>query len=526
MLCADKLFINGCIYTMEEENKTVEALAVYDGKIVFTGSNKEAEEIPAKEVIDLEGRCVLPGFTDTHCHLAEMAEADAKVDLMEARSMDDVIQMLRKGLDGIAEGGWVVGYNLLSALLKENRLPNRYDLDQVSKDVPVFVSSNCLHNFMGNSKILERAGIGKGYDGPCKELLVVDEDGVPTGNFREHGLLPFVTKGRPSLLGTHEQTLQAMADSITKCSKWGYTTLHTYDGFGGSELDKISSYQELERAGMLNARIIINRTGGVNNSLDAISGLGDDKVKYGSVKIFTDGTYAEYSAYLQEPYADDPTTCGRLTHQPEEMRQLMKEAYEKGNDVAIHIIGDGALKLVLDIVEKIYDPKNPAHFEFIHCHLAPPELLERIAKYPIIANMQPIFVKNQSTCTVHEKIGDRNRYFHAFKSFLEHGICVTGGTDGPISNQNPLLGIQCAVTRETYDGSIFQPQEKLSIYEAVSLYTKNAAYAAHEEKKKGMLTPGRLADFIVLNEDIFETEPDKIGGLKVLHTYLGGRAIF
>lgn len=526
MISVDKVFLNGRIYTMEAEGSVVEAIAVYDGKYIFAGTTEEARKIPAKEVIDLQGKTVIPGFTDTHCHLAEMAEAPAKIDLLTARSMDDVVAMLEKGLKDLPEGGWIVGYNLLSALLKENRLPNRYDLDRVSTKVPVFVSSNCLHNFMGNSKLLELADIKKGYDGPCKELLVVDEDGEPTGNFREHGLLPRITASRPSLLGNHQETLDAMAASINQCAKWGYTTLHTYDGFGGSELDKLSSYQELERDGKLNARVIVNRVTGVNNSLDAISGLGNDKVKYGAVKLFADGTYAEYSAYLQEPYEDNPSTCGRQTHEPEEMYRLVKEAYQKGNDVAIHIIGDGSLKLAMDIVEDIYDPNNKAHFEFIHCHLTTPKLLERIAKYPIIVNMQPIFVKNQSTCTVHERIGyEREKYFHAFKSFLDYGIVVTGGTDGPISNQNPLVGIQCAVTRETYDGSIFQPQERLTIYQAVSLYTKNAAYAAHEESKKGTIQVGKLADFLVLDRDIFATEPEKISNIQILNTYLGGEAV-
>ena len=224
MFMVDSVFLNGKIYTMEEEDAFVEAIAVFDGKYVFAGTTEEAREIPAREVIDLAGKTVIPGFTDTHCHLAEMTEAPAKIDLMDARSMDDVVDMLKEGLKDLPEGGWIVGYNLLSALLKENRLPNRYDLDRVSTEVPVFLSSNCLHNFMGNSKILELADLKKDYDGPCKELLVVDENGEPTGNFREHGLLPRITASRPSLLGNHQETLDAMAASITQCAKWGYTS--------------------------------------------------------------------------------------------------------------------------------------------------------------------------------------------------------------------------------------------------------------------------------------------------------------
>lgn len=512
---------------MEKENDTVEALVVHDSRIIFAGSAEIALGFGAKTLVDLKGAAVIPGFNDTHCHISEMAETPLKVDLLAAESIDEVVALLTAKKSGLEPGAWIVGYNLEGGKLREKRLPDRYDLDRVSQEIPVFVSEIGLHDFMCSSGVLETAGISKGFDKPWHELLELDAGGEPTGRIKEHGMLRYINARRPIIFGTREKALDALENALLTCAQWGYTTLHTYDGFSGSMLDSFSAYQALEKEQRLPMRMVLNRTGGDENELGAVSGFGNEKIKYGAVKFFADGSYAQHSAYLLAPYVDMPETCGRLIHRPEDLKAGMKKAYEDGNDVAVHVIGDGAAELVIRIIEEISQPESPAVFTMIHCHLLNDGLRKRMAKLPVIAAMQPIFVGNLSTATVHEKIGrERVKNYHAFGSALKSGVTVTGGTDGPISNQNPMLGIAKAVSRIDCFGEPFQPQEKVSVFDAVGFYAKNAARCAHEETLKGTLTDGKLADFIVLDRDIFQIDPADIEHVRVTATYLGGERTF
>jgi predicted amidohydrolase YtcJ len=512
---------------MEREKAVVEALVVLDHRIVFAGSAADAAKFPVRETVDLEGAAVLPGFIDTHCHMAEMAEGPLKVDLFQANCADDVIHLLIQKKKDAGPGEWIIGCNLEGGRMREKRLPNRCDLDKVSTGIPVFVSEIGLHSFMCNSKVLELAGISKGFSKKWSELLETDENGAPTGVLAEHGMLAYINPLRPVPYGSYEGAVDALYQSLFTCSKWGYTTLHTYDGFSLSVLDRISAYQDLRRRNKLPMRMIVHRTCGTDNELLAVSRLGDEHIKYGSVKFFADGTYIEHTAFLTEPYEDRPDTLGRLIHKPEVLKAMVKKAYDKGNDVAIHVIGDGAADLAIRIFEEIYNPANPGIFTLIHCHLLSPEMRERMAKLPVIAAMQPVFVNNLSTATIETRIGkERAKDFHAFGSALKAGVLVAGGTDGPISNQDPLFGISKAVNRFDCFGRVFQPQERLSVYDAVGLYTKNAAHCAGEDGIKGTLEAGKLADFIVLDKDIFEVEPSEIETVRVTATYLGGDRTF
>ena len=354
MFMADTLFYNGKIYTMEKENEIVEALIVYKGMIIYAGSLAEAEKISVKKKIDLQGRCVIPGFNDTHCHLAEVAENKKRVNLEQAKNISEVIQLLKEGLKNVLPGGWLIGYNLVGVGLEEKRLPNRYELDQVSAEVPVFVHDVSLHNYMGNSKLLEVTGLDKDYKGEFKQLLKLDESGKPNGNFKEHGLLhECINKVRPSIYASAEEERNAAREVLLDYASMGYTTVQSCDGFAGSNLDKLYTYQKLEQERKLPIRVILERQTGVKNSIGLISGLGDDWVKYGAVKFFCDGSFNEYSALLLEPYTNRPETAGLSSFSKEKFEKMITEAYEEGNDIAIHVIGDGAITRVLDIIEKI-----------------------------------------------------------------------------------------------------------------------------------------------------------------------------
>lgn len=523
MFLADKIFYNGNIYTMEQEGSKVSAIAVYDGKIIDAGTDDEMRKIPAREQIDLEQKTVLPGFIDTHCHIAEAAEGQLKVDLSDADTMEAVIEKMTAALSQVENDKWLMGYQISERRI--GGMPTRYDLDKISDEIPIFISDNGLHSFAGNSKLLEVTGISKGFCKPGSEFMEADEKGEPTGIFREHGMLPYINEKRPSVFASHEHMLQMLEKKLADWSAYGYTTLHSCDGFSDSEIDKMGTYQELLRRGELNMRIILNQQYSLDNSIGAISGAGNDMVKYGAYKIFTDGSFSGRSALLIDEYSDALGWCGRTAHPFEEYHDAMKKAYEKGYDLAIHVIGDGGMEWVLKVIEEIYDPDRKQQFALIHVSLTNESQWERLSKYPVVIETQPIFLPDMEHSKRFRLGEERGDHLMAYRSWMKHGLIVCGGEDGPIYTSNPFESMYYAITRKIGEGVILNEKECISVYDAVAMYTKNAAYCAHEENIKGTLVPGKAADFIVLSADIFMLAPEDIRNLTVEQTYLAGRRV-
>lgn len=529
MFQSDINFINGNIYTMQSEGSKVEALSVLNGKIIEAGANAQISQIPAKTTIDLKGQTVIPGMQDTHCHLAECAEGKAKVDLGGCKDMDELLARLSDGISK-RKGDWLVAYQADGEHMKENRLPDRFDLDKVSKDIPIFISANSLHHFMCNTKAMELLGITKEWQIPetLKKLNAVDKDGQPIGSFAEHGLLKYINPKKPTALGTEQNCLEAMEQTLKDFAALGITTMHTCDGFDSSYCDSLSLYQKLESKGKLPMRVILNRQVGVGNAIGAISRLGNEKIKYGAVKMFADGSVAQRSAYLRKPYNDKAGYCGIPVCTDDEMLAKISAAYSEGNDVCIHVIGDAAVEQVLNCIEKIYNPNSTQQIQLIHGTLIPKDLIEKMAKFPVTVDSQPMFLPNMALFGTDRVGADRARWFFPYKSLMDAGIKVTGGDDGPIANPNPFFAIRETVTREGSFGSgkQFYPEECLSVYEALSMYTKNAAWNMREENIKGTLEKDKLADFAVLDKDIFRVKAEEISTIKVLSTYLGGTKVY
>jgi hypothetical protein len=527
MSIADKIFLNGNIYTLTAEGQKVSALAVYDGKIVAIGSDEEIKAIPAKETVDLDGKTVLPGFINTHCHISDFAENSRKINLEKATSIQNVIDLLKEGLKHTAPGDWLNGFQLNLLTLDERRLPDRWELDRVSTEVPVFISSICKHNFIVNSKALELAGINRSFLGtPEGEFAEFDQSGEPTGRLKEHGLLKYFNAVMPPLLGNRQTKLDVLEESLLNYAAQGFTTVHSFNGFSHSDLEQPKFYQELDAQGRLPVRVILNNQLGTHRPDDIISGFGSDKVKYGAVKFFADGSLIQWSAYLKENYSDREGYRGILIHDEQELYEGIKRAYEDGNDIAVHVIGDGAVEAVLDIIERIYDPSKKQRFRLIHCTLTAPEQWERIAKYAVIIDTQPIFMPIVGPLGELRLGAERAKHMLTIKSWLDRGIIVTGSDDSPICDNNPFVGIRFAVLRETaFDGEIVSPWERISVYDAVKLYTVNAAYSSREQHVKGTVEEGKYADLIVLDRDIFNIPPKEISEIKVLENYLGGNAV-
>ena len=527
MIVFDKAFLNGRFYSMRGEGETFEAMLVHDGKILATGNNEEIRQYPVRESIDLEGRAVLPGMIDTHCQIPEMVDDGRKVDLKSARSFADVRKLLGEGLRKLGTGKWLIGRGLSSMLLAENAFPDRYELDKVTAEVPIYITSFDGHSLMGNSALLKAVGIDSSYIPASGEFVEFDGNHEPTGIFKEIAMAKRILDYCPPLYSDDAECKDAIESYLRHYTGLGYTTVHSVFGNRPSQLLRADLYEELEREHRLPLRINMNWRNQYENGMHLITGLGSDRLKLGPSKFFSDGAMSECTAYLSKEYVDRPGTRGSLQQPEEEFRASVKRAYELGNNVCIHIIGDAALDVVMDLIEEIMDPERPNRFELLHCAVTRPDQLERLKKLPVLVEKQPIFIQAPNTIHGEKRLGTLNPYYHSLKSFFDAGIRVAGGTDGPLSDMNPFMGIQCAVTRKSKDGSVtINPQERISVYEAVQMFTVNGSYANFEEHLKGTLEPGKLADFIVTERDIFESPVDEIGKIKVLAAYVGGEATF
>jgi hypothetical protein len=525
---ADKLFINGNIYTMKSEDDQIEAIAVSGDKIVFTGTKEQAKSIQAKEVIDLGGKTVIPGLIDTHLHFLAYCQAREAVDLSGADSIEEVIERLREKAAVTPPGEWVRGARFDQTKFKENRFPNRWDLDKVSVEHPIFISRYCLHAFAANSLALKKAGVEKGYKAPVEGTIEFDPNGEPTGLIRENASELFY-RIMPVPLEKFADKKRAVGEALMDAASQGLTTIHTYAAKIWKYDEFIGVYQELEEEGRLPVRVIA--------CFDELppfgmkSGFGNNKIKYGTYKVFSDGSLGSRSAALSEPYHDCPGYQGVLNYTQEELNELVRVPYEMGLQVAIHAIGDRGLDMVLTAIEKAYfnNPRPNTRFRIIHVQVVREDQLERMKKLPLVLDVQPIFL----VADLHwaeDRLGkERAKLSFAWKSLMRTGLVVTGSSDCPVEPYNPFFGIFAAVTRQDFNGfpeGGWNPQEKLTVYEAIAMFTKNAAYSSYEEDIKGTLEKGKLADFVVIDKNPFAIDPFELQHIKVLQTFVGGDLVY
>ncbi|MDR0853391.1 MAG: amidohydrolase [Clostridiales Family XIII bacterium] len=557
MFVADTAYINGQIWTMRKEGEKVSAIVVYDEKIIFAGETDEAKKYAVKETVDLGGKHVLPGFTDTHLHLLLNCISQERVDLAEATSIEEIVSKMKAESDPDAE--WILGDNVHIERLADGRFPERLELDQISVDKPVMLYSYCQHAQMGNSLAMKRGGIEVGTVPANEGEIEFYEDGTPNGVIRETtyaNYLSDIIEAASKDAGYRKKLLRKY---LPYYNSQGLTSLQTFSALSNDPLEYIDEYFELDREGSLSMRIVLNASVDVPNNLRTVSGFGNNRIKLGAKKIFCDGSLSSRSAALFEPYADAPDEYGILVVDQDEMTREVKNAYKSGMDLAVHSIGDRSMEIVLNAIEatleeagyehpsvsfsgsledapdgfasaaeEIYS-KSDRRFRIIHDMLVTPEQIERIRKLPVVLDVQPIFIRNWVRIAEDRLGPERVKHLMPFKTYIESGLLVTGGTDAPVESTDPLIGIQCAVTRADLTGypkEGFLPEQALSVFEAVSLFTRNAAYCTSEENIKGTLEYGKLADFIVLSENIFEISPDKIAEIEIEKTYIGGQEVY
>ena len=537
----DKLFINGEIYSMKKEGEKFQSLGVKDGKITFLGTDEEAKNISSKELIDLKGKMMIPGMADAHLHLYAYCQNLTFVDLSKVHNINEMINLMKEKVKNVKKGDWVKGVNFDQSKWKENRFPTLEEMDSISKDNPVIIKRCCLHAVVANSKALKMAGIGKNYQAGSGGIVELDKDGMPNGILREQSTKVF-DDILPDPLKDIEVQKRIMQDVLNDMSSKGITTIHTYAAKIWQYNEDINIYKNFEKEGKLPLRVTVCIDELFEPEILTKEKLNNPyrKVQLGAYKIFSDGSMGSRSAALKKPYSDDPQNSGFMLFTQEELNNKILTGYEHGLQPAIHAIGDRALDMTLAAIEYTLkttkekgmtdeEQKNRLPFRIIHVQMIDDNLLERMKKLPLVLDIQPIFL-----CTdlhwIEDRIGkERLKGSFALKTMEKAGLIQTGGSDCPVETYEPLKGIYAAVTRQDMEGypiEGFLPEERLSVYEALCMYTKNVPYATGQESVLGTLEIGKFADLTVLEKNLFKIDKKEIKDIKVEQTYVAGNCVF
>ena len=530
----DQILLNGNIHTMA--GRTVEALAIQGGRIAWAGSAQGALALQTADtkVMDLGGRCVLPGFCDSHMHMLLCGVGFHRLDLRGVRSPEELTERGRAYLQErqIPPGEWVIGYGFDHNLFADPQLPDGRVAEAISAVHPVLLDRVCGHVGTANFLALRIAGYTPQTVIPGGELDR-DETGALTGVIRETALDRMKTCIPRLSQAQVEELLREAGDRFAAC---GITSVHSDDlGPEGTDWDTLSAAMEaLEARGELRVRIFEEWEAARKETLQPLidkgfhTGWGRDTLRVCNIKLITDGSLGARTAYLKEDYSDDPGNRGIPVYTQKELDELTALCHKAGLQVAFHAIGDGALEQCVTAVERaMAEAPKPLRHRIVHCQIGSEALYRRMAALGMGADVQPPFTVTDGPHVVPRLGEERAGEAYAWKTLLDRGVLVGGGSDSPVEDYAPLWGIYCAVTRSDGQGApAWMPEQRLSVEEALSLYTRNGALLAHQETHLGTLEAGKLADLVVLDQDIFTVAPEEIAKTRVLLTMMGGRETF
>ena len=525
-----QIFKNGKIHSFNSENTIFEAIAIENGKIVSIGNTEDVlerfKEREDKEIIDLKGKIVIPGFNDSHVHFMNYGYTGKKIRLNECKNVKELITLGKKTLP---YGGWILGRGWNQDLfLGEKRIPEKSDLDKISKDIPVCYARACGHVAVINSKAMELCGIT-----PETKCFGGDID-YDKGIFTENAL--YLVYSHISKLSLEEMK-NIILETQEKFLAMGITSVQTddFESFPDKDFKKvIQAYKELEREKKLKIRVyeqgLMPKKGRVKELAEHkyFTGTGDERFKMGPIKLLLDGSLGGKTALLQLPYEGEENNRGVATYTQEEFDEIVEYADSLGYQIAVHAIGDGAVKMALDSFEKLPNLNRKRH-GIVHCQITTMKLIERIKELDIIVYIQPIFL-DYDLHIVEDRVGyKRSLESYIWKTMLDKGIKLCFGSDAPVDSADVIKAIHCAVNRQDmnfYPKDGWLPNERLSVEEAVRCYTLNSAYASFEENHKGSLEIGKLADFVILDRDIFAIDKSMILSTKIDLTVIGGEILY
>jgi predicted amidohydrolase YtcJ len=529
---------NGRIYTVNPDQPWATAVAIHDAHITGVGSNDEILPLagPLTQTIDLDGRLMLPGLCDAHIHFYDWSLARKLVDLTGCADKTEMVARVAARAGQTAVGQWVVGRSWNEIGWRERKLPTRYDLDPVTADRPAIFWRSDMHSAVANSAALKLAGLNDELPDPEGGKLGRDGNGRLNGLLYELAINP-VRQLIPN--PTEAELDDALLEATAVLHQWGITALHDQrmkDHQDGPIA--LAAYQRLRRRGQLRQRVNCNIAAHDIPRLPEFQGqlgAGDDTLRLGHVKLFSDGAMGSRTAWLLDPYVVEPNNYGLSVTPEPQMREEIRQAAELGFPASIHAIGDRAIRGLLDIFDdlKTIAPPLTVPHRIEHVQIIHPDDIPRLAELNLTASVQPIHATDDID-TADLVLGERGSRAYNFRSFVESGALLALGSDAPVANANPFLGIHAALCRqrpERMPAPSWYPDERLTLAQTIFGYTLGAAQAAGWQETIGSIVPGKRADLILLDRDLFalaaqEIEGTEIAETQVLLTLFDGQIVF
>ena len=541
---ADLILINGVVATLDDTNPTAEAVAIKDGKIFAVGSTEEIKNYlsDSTKVIDLNGKFVAPGFNDSHAHFLGIGNSKQILDLHGAKNWDEVIAIVAKAVESSKPGDWIIGRGWHQEKFNHRPNPNvngypvHSELSKASPNNPVMLTHASGHAVFANAKAMQIAGINRSTPNPDGGTIVRDSLGNAIGVFEENaenlirkGYNDFLAKRTPEqILANYEEQVKLASDD---CLKKGITSCAD----AGETFEVIDILKKLADENKLTVRLNVM----VGDSIDAMKkklkdyllmGYGNNFLTVRSVKQYIDGALGSRGAWLLEPYSDLPDHVGSNVTPIDELKKIAELVLANGFQMRIHAIGDRGNREVLNIYEEIFQ-KHPDKKDLRWCiehaqHLSAQDI-PRFAQLGVIAAMQSVHCTSDMGF-VPERLGNKRAEEGAYvwKKLINSGATICNGTDAPVEDVDPIACFYSAVTRKNSEGKVFYGDQKMTRLEALKSYTINGAYASFEENIKGSIQTGKLADLVVLSNDLSKCSDDDIKSTKVMYTIVGGKILY
>jgi hypothetical protein len=538
------LYTGAEVVTLEPGEPRAHALATVGDRIVAVGEESTCRAAlrgaGALDFIhaDLTGRCLLPGFIDTHLHPIALVYFDLNADLRGVRSIAELQEALRAAAARLPAGEWLVGLQLEDAELAERRLPTRAELDVACPERPVVVLKHDGHSAAGNRAALAAAGIDARTPDPPGGRIERQPDGTPAGPCRESAAQLLFGAVPTTSFERLQETARASFARLSACgiTSAGVVLQTDEEGPGGAagRLESLAMQLLLDETPFATYAILIGRT--IDAALAArATSLHEPAAgrRVGGFKIYADGTFGSCTAYMREPFADRPDTRGFLTHDEDEIFTRMRAAHAAGLQICVHAIGDAAVECCVTLYERLLaaqpraaqpraeQPRRDHRHRIEHASLVPPELIARIARCGLHVSTQPLFIHSEKTWLPRRIGAERARDVYPLRALIDGGVVVGGASDAPVESTEVLHAIQCCVTREG-----FQTHQALTPVEALRLFTRDAARLQFEEHETGTLAPAKRADLVVLSGNPLTAAPDRIADIRVLRTVAGGRVVY
>ncbi|GIK72090.1 MAG: amidohydrolase [Chloroflexota bacterium] len=530
---ADFLFVNAAVYTADPANPHAEAVAVRSNRIVFVGRTADAADLrgPRTEVIDAGGRTLLPGLIDSHFHLLWGSLKLDKLRLDDANSLAEIRDAIAAYAAANPQREWIEGVQLKYSAIPAGERLDRWFLDAIVADRPVYLTAFDGHTVWANSEALRRGGILHGRETPAGSEIVMDAaTGTATGELREPGAFdPVRTLIAPP---TDAERRAALHKGLKLCAAHGLTSVHNMDGWDNS----IELYAALEDLGEMTLRIYVPYDIKPETPVEKIAEAAEQKqrfqgayVRSGAIKVFMDGVLESYTALMVDDYAGEPGNRGGALHTAERFNAIAAAADRMGLQIFVHACGDGAVRRTLDgyaHAQRVNGRRDSRH-RVEHIEVIHPDDIARFAELGVIASMQPAHCPpslHAGDVWPSRAGADRWRYSFAWQTLREAGALQAYGSDWPVVTMDPFAGLWSGLMREVWQPG--DPVQRQTLAQLIDGYTRDAAYAEFQEHAKGMMCVGLLADLVLLDRDIFATAPEEINQVRPLLTMVDGRATF